>query len=234
MISYAALCVAPTCRPQQPRRAQHAAHTCGPCEDRLRDNLRTIADTWPDLQDALNRSPTDPAAERVRGTRAVGLIINERASDASRQTADTVWFIARTIIEERGVTYRGTTSIPDVAKWIAFTHAPWIVRHPDPHLVAAITQDVDNARGATTRAAYPKGARRVDIPELTCRGTTNNNPCPGHMYLIAVPDTDTWADLICTHDGAHRIPPDVWRREAWHRRQMDPAAATALVRSVTR
>lgn len=237
MTEYAALCISPTCRPANPRRAQPHAHVCDTCEDKLRTNLYAIENTWDDLQAALMRGSSDPTAERVKGSKAVGLVINETASDAIHAATDVVWFVARLVVDERGVKCGGA-NVPKVAHWLAFAHVPWIVRHHDPDLVTAIIDDIDTAQKAVHRAAYPKGARRVDITELTCQEHTTTaagerTPCTGHMYLIAVPDSNTWPDLTCSVDPTHKIGPDMWRREAWHRRKMNPAAASALVRSIT-
>lgn len=236
MSEYAALCIAPTCRPERPRRAQPGAHVCDACEDKLRTNLYAIEATWDDLQAALMGGSGDPTAERVKGSRDVGLNINERASDAAREASEIIWFAARLVVDERGVKCGGST-VPAVAHWLAFAHAPWLVRHSDADLVVALIEDMDSAKRAANAAAYPKGARRVDITELACleHGTSDTGertPCAGHMYLIAVPDSSVWPDLLCSVDPGHRIGPDMWRREAWHRRKMNPAAASALVRSV--
>ena len=221
MTEYAALCVAASCRTPDrggPRKAIPKSHLCDQCEDKLRANLRDITTAWPDLEAALTRTGA-AHTERVGGTRPIGLVLNEAASDARRAATETIAFIARIVVDERPAKPHGTT-VPEWAAWVAYAHVPWLARHHDADLVHAITDDVRHTRARVHAAAYPTGVHlaKATLPRCdqhTTDDTGARTPCPGQM--TAVVGLDVMPDLICDHDPTHRIGPDIWERQAWKR-----------------
>lgn len=234
---YPILCVNPGCRPEQhggPRRTNRA-NLCDVCHDRFRENLGHIADAWGDLIDQLARDGGSGMQERVKGTPDRGLILNEQASDAMRDATSWAWFLAR-VIEDEKRPARGpaTTALPDVLRWVAW-HVDHFAKHSDADLAGAVADEAYEHLRAVRKAAYPSGARRIDLgircKEVTLDDDGQQHSCSGTMFAVIVPQAGKEPDLICAEDETHRIEPPQWRRIGW-RRRAHPAGVENLVRKL--
>lgn len=235
MSEYRIQCINPGCA-QPPRPARSRSNLCDPCFDRTRQNLEQTADLWTDLVDRL-ASESSGMTERVKGTKQVGLTINERVSDTMRDITAWAWFAARIIMENpQLVTGPKTHTTDDVLRFVS-KHLTWLADHSDAELAAAVCDDAFAHLKAGRRAAYPSGARRVDLPvRCTEYGTSDLGeriPCEGTMFAIVSPMSYSSPDLICSEDDNHRVDPAVWRHVSWTRRNMNRAAAGNLVQALT-
>lgn len=245
---YPLLCIARTCRPADkggPRRTNQA-FVCDECTERLREDLRFIADSWDDLEVQLGagQSVQFEQGKQTNGLKATGLVINERASQARRDATETVWFVARALLdladrEDRVARFPDDQTTPTLARWIADWQAHRLVRGLIGRTTAqSIVEDTRAAAKAVRSAAYPTGAHKVDVG-LPCEqhGTSESGErvrCVGIMTAIV--GTGVMPDLVCSVDESHRLEPQVWEREGWkrlHRAALNPLGVAALARKIT-
>ena len=85
-------------------------HICATCAERVRDNLLTIAERWPELENALqwretpNAGPTPPQPSDIDpdegAGNVTGLTINEQVIHAMRKAASIVRYCTLTLRDE--------------------------------------------------------------------------------------------------------------------------------------
>jgi hypothetical protein len=232
------LCISSHCRTAErggPRRTERAWF-CPTCIDNAADDLRFIADAWADLEDALMR-PTGPAGEPIKGSRDVGLILNERASRARTAVAADLWAFARIILEwgdDQGRTLTGPAdqTIPGLARWIANWHLSVFTVHAGRLTALSFIDDVTLGRRAVKSAAYPLGTRKVETG-LRCTEHADSpegerTPCTGEMCAWVTPRMSALPDLVCSEDETHRIDPATWQRAGWKRAATNAAGIGRL------
>lgn len=237
MTDYPLLCAA-RCRPVErggPRRT-HRAWVCESCADKARDKLRSIADSWGDLTDALSRfdSPGEEGGQR-HGQVRTGLVINERVSQTISDVTAELWFYARVLVEERGATPPRNATGGDLARWISSWHMAHLTAHEDGGIALAFVDDCHRLARLVRNAAYPSGAKRVETGvRCTEHGTSDMGErveCGGSLYAVSVPGARSMPDLVCSRDETHRIDPATWSRPRWHRK-VDAYAARRFLRAL--
>lgn len=233
-----ALCIGP-CRPAEfggPRAAGVGGHLCDVCADRFAEHLREIAGWWPDLLDRLGHESGDAMSEKVKGTRPIGLVLNETVSDGMADVTSWLMFVARLVIDERDVRAPTILSVPSLATWLADWHAPWLTAHPDAALVQALADEAAEHAKKCQRLAAPSGARKLELP-LPCveyvQLTVDSDriPCPGTMHAWVAPDSTRLPDLVCSEDKNHRVDPATWSRPTF-RKRFDRDAAHRLAAAI--
>ncbi len=230
------LCQGERCRPDDhggPRRA-NGWPLCEVCEQRVSENLRDIADLWPDVTEAL-RSP-EVHGEKVSKSRTIGLPLNETVADARRDALNTLAYWVHVIVEEASTLTAPSFDLehlPDLAHFLA-KHSRWLTRNYDQGVCISISADAHRLRRDLRRAAYPNGGRRYD-PGIACveHGTDDQGarvPCPGHYTAWVFDGMGFQPDLTCSADSAHVLTPAGFRR--LKRTVIDPAAAKNLMAAI--
>lgn len=235
-----ALCVG-DCRPPTkggPRQSAHGQHLCSVCVDRMWENLHAIAEAWPDIEARLGVESSASQNSRVQSTPTPGLTINEAVSNTMGQARAWLEFVARVVVDERNLTAGPPDqTAPGLATWLASSHIDWLGRHPDEQMAASFSLEAAAHHRDVKRAAYPSGARRLDLPKLRCveHDTSVEGervPCDGTLYAMILPWSTTMPDLICTVDSTHEVEPGTWLRPGW-KRHIDPASVARLLGRVT-
>ena len=242
---YPLLCLNAHCRPEDhggPRRTERAWF-CAVCIDKARDHLRYVADSWGDLEEALMQGGGSHG-EPVKGTREVGLMLNELAATARAKATTDLWAYARIVFDwadevDRSIASPSDQSAPGLARWIATRHLDVFTKHAGKSTAMAFMDDVWAIRSAVRRAAYPSGARKVPTGLRCVEHVTTvegeRAPCPGEMVAWVVPQAVVMPDLVCTEDRQHVIDPATWQRLGWkraHARDLDPAGMARLAEAM--
>lgn len=241
MTEYPLLCLNPHCRPEEhggPRRTE-AAWFCPTCIGKARVHLHAIADSWADLEDALMQG-CGAMGEPVKGSRDVGLVLNEQASTARAKATADLWAYSRIVFDwaddaDRSIASPIDQSVPGLARWIADRHLDVFTRHAGRTTAVAFMGDVWDIAKSVRKAAYPSGARKVETGLRCVEHATGSDgdriPCDGTMRAWVVPQAVTLPDLVCSEDGQHRIDPATWQRTGWkraHSGDLDPAGMARL------
>lgn len=227
MSEYPLLCINPGCRPVDhggPRRTERAWF-CPVCVEKAGEHLHFIADSWDDLEDALARS-SSATSEPVKGTREVGLDLNEKASAARRKATADIWAYARIVFDwadevDRSIASPRDQTTPGLARWIADWHLSVFTVHAGRSTALAFIEDVWAIRRAVKSGAYPSGARKVETG-LRCTDHITSVEgerveCQGTMHAWVVPQASNLPDLVCSEDDQHRLDPATWQRAGWKR-----------------
>lgn len=183
-----------------------------------RDDMLWIADAWPDLLVRLGRDSTAPD-EKVRGTRPVGLVINEHVSQTMQDVTTWANFLARVLVDETDWTPPPGADTPTLLADIARRRIGHFTEHEDEGLRLSFYDDVASMRQQVQRAAYPSGRRWVPL-HVACleHDTTDLGervPCEGEYRVLLDPDRPgVVPDMVCELDPSHRISPLDWQRAA--------------------
>jgi len=234
------LCINPQCRPEDhggPRRTERAWF-CPACIEKASEKLHAIADAWADLEDVIV-STGGAGSEPVKGTKDVGLVLNEKASTARAKTSADLWAYARMVLEwgdehGRNMTGPAKSTIPALAQWLADWHLSVLTVHAGRYSAVAFMEDVWSDARAVRAAAYPTGARKVPTGLRCTEHVTGVDgdrlPCPGQMVAWVRPQASTLPDLVCEDDRTHVVDPATWQRVGWKRAHatLDPGAMLRL------
>lgn len=240
MTEYPLLCLNAHCRPEEfggPRRTE-LAWFCPTCIGKARDHLRYVADSWDDLEQALMRGG-GAMGEPVKGSRDVGLVLNEQASAARTKAAADLWAYARIVFDwadeaDRSIASPSDQTVPGLAVWLATRHVDVFAKHVGRSTASAFMDDVWAMSSLVRKAAYPSGARKVETG-LRCveHGTSPDGErvsCMGEMRAWVVPHAVVLPDLVCSEDQTHRIDPATWQRQGWKRAHAGDLDANGVAR----
>jgi hypothetical protein len=196
-------------------------------------DLRAIADTWPQLLEALEQGgiPQEGGGKRSKRPAApvpIDLTVSELLAEISRW----VYFWCRRL-EEGG----NWQMPPNLTEWALDVvgllhelaeHVGFFTEHPDPDdwgfAEAFLTEAHDMRHKAETKV-NPTGVRWVPT-HMACLDETDGQPCPGE-YRGRIAPTQNWSDvpdLICDHNRAHQLTPEELRRVQRHGPTADPSA----------
>lgn len=193
-------------------------HLCWRCTEWMRDSLTTIAQHWPDLEDALSPAGGRAASsERVSGTGDLfpRLPINGDVSDVMRDARNLVWSAVGQLVQDRpDLRMPADHGTGVLADWLARWHVDYIASHPSAAHVMAIGTQLARVVVAVKEAAYQ--APPVEVPlDGNCHQTITNAqgqkvPCPGQV--VGWQQGDGTKVVRCSVDATHRVPADQWFR----------------------
>lgn len=203
---------------------------CDICEERCWENLHWLADHWADLEDQL-AAPDRPADGMPRSrSDATGIVINDKVAELRRKVHDTLRYWSQVVLDENPG-FTGPKDDPvSLARYLARQHRR-ITRHHDAGLAAALPIDVHDLRREVFKRAFPSGARLwTPEPEIPCKETTEDGPCPGQYQTVVHDRMDGVPDLHCSIDRTHLLTPAEFRRVG--RQTMKGEAAMRLVQAI--
>lgn len=230
-------------------------HICATCAERVRDNLLTIAERWPELENALqwretpNAGPIPPQPGDIDPDEGVGnvtgLTVNEQVIHAMRKSASIVRYCTLTLRDEADRvgtphtpprTDGSLDDTPKLARWVALANAYTLTTAPPENVVHAIAGDLITAETATYRALNPRGIHWAPV-NLACDDHDTSDlgeriPCPGRMW--AKVGTEVMPDLVCDHNPEHTVEPGTWERQGWRRRLRQPLHPSGMARLAQR
>jgi hypothetical protein len=212
----------------EPLPAIDRTHLCWRCTEWLRESLTTIAECWPDLEDAL--APAGGRAtssERVSGTGDLypPLPINGDVSDVMRDARKAVWSTVGQLVQDRPeVRMPADHGTGVLADWLARWHVDYLASHPSASHLMAVGMDLALVVPKMKDAAYQSPPVEVEIDGdchqhmIDAKG--ERVPCPGKV--IGWTQGDGRVVIRCSLDITHRVPADQWFATA-RRRAPRPA-----------
>ena len=244
MAEYPLLCLNEHCRPEEhggPRRTE-GAWFCPVCIAKARERLHYIAASWGDLEEALMQGGI-AHGEPVKGSKEVGLVLNEQAAAVRAKATTDLWSYARMVFDwadeaDRTIASPADQTTPGLARWIADRHIAVFTQHAGRYTAVAFMDDVWAIRSAVHRAAYPSGARKVETGLRCTEHATSVEgervPCEGQMVAWVMPDAKALPDLVCTEDRQHTIDPATWQNRGWKRAHAGSLDASGVARLAER
>lgn len=210
------------------------SHLCWRCIEWLRESLSTVAEYWPDLEDALAPAGGRGASsERVSGTGDLfpPLPINGDVSDLMRDARNLVWSAVGQLVQDRpDLRMPADHGTGVLADWLARWHVDYLASHPSAAHLMAIGTQLARVVVAVREAAYQSPP--VEVPlDGNCHQTMANAygqtvQCPGQV--VAWQQGDGQKIVRCTMDITHRVPADQWFRAHAYRAPRQARAMNTL------
>ncbi|MTE21011.1 OvmZ protein [Streptomyces sp. TRM43335] len=172
---------------------------CPTCVDRLHSELRGVVDAYRESEHALTPTPTR-TAERVSGSRSVGIVLDDRAVSARSRTTELLASWARMVVDERGVLGPGASEVATLVRFLR-EHLDWLATHP---AAADFDEEMADLLECVTSALEPNPTRHLalgDCPRPDCGGALRG-------VLHAVDDDHAPGLVVC--ESGHRLPPRQW------------------------
>jgi hypothetical protein len=220
----------------EPVPAIDRTHLCWMCTEWLRESLASIAQHWPDLEDAL--APAGGRAvssERVTGTGDLypPLPIDGTVSDVMRAARRAIWSAVGQLGDDHGwvdVHLPGDHGTGVLADWLARWHVGYLAGHPSADHLTAVGTDLAWIVPKIKDAVYQAPPVEV-LLDGNCHQTTTDAegrkvPCPGQV--VAWQQGDGKKVVRCSLDITHRVPADQWFRTHAYRAPRQARAMNTL------
>ncbi|TSB26772.1 hypothetical protein OG422_04510 [Streptomyces sp. NBC_01525] len=147
--------------------------------------------------------------ERVSGSRAVGIALDDSVLTLRSEIIELLASWARLVVEERHLPAPGDCSVMGLAGFLD-SHVPWLAEHPAaPDFDYEIAALLDACRSLHGLAPV---ARRMPL------GGCSHPHCTGQLYAV-ITDAGPGAapsEVVC--DSGHAPPPEDWLLLALRRR----------------
>lgn len=212
-------------------------HLCWRCTEWLRDSLSSIAQHWPDLEDALAPAGGRAASsERVSGTGDLfpPLPINGNVSDLMRDARNTVWSTVGQLVQDRpDLRMPADHGTGVLADWLARWHVDYLASHPSAAHLVSVSVELARIAPAVKEAAYQSppvevpldgNCHHIEIREVD--GKKVKWGCGGAVVAVQTPDGRKV--VRCTVDITHRVPADQWFRTHAYRAPRQARAMSSL------
>lgn len=191
----------------EPQPTAARAHLCWRCIDWLRESLTTIAERWPDLEDALAPAGGRAASsERVSGTGDLypPLPINGDVSDLMRDARTSVWSTVGQLVQDRPELRmpndHGTGVLAD---WLARWHVDYLASHPSAAHLTSVGTELARIAPAIRALILQAPAVEAEL-DASC----HQPGCPGEVVAVQTPDGRKV--VRCSEDITHRVAADQW------------------------
>lgn len=201
----------------------------------LRADLEWLADSWTDLLGRLGAGQVTPDGQPRPASRNIGLVINERVSELMGDVTRFAWDLAAVVAGTSALHLGRDPSTPALLL-IAARHVGSFTAHEDEELRRSVPDRAAYLRREVKRAAYPDGVRTIHLEAYRCpeRLLTEDGalPCPGYWTIRPLPSGGL-ADMICSADPEHRVPPYRWMRDVrrWNRLEETAEILAGLIGS---
>ncbi len=169
-----------------------------PSAEALIPALRALAELHEECGRVLAHTPYS-LRQRVTGSRAIGISLNEKAMALRTEMKNTLASWARLVVDECGTAVPSQEGVRPLVSFLV-RHAGWLAAHPAAgDFAEEITALVRSAR----RIAGPGPAHRVDLGRCVRSG------CSGTLRAV-VHDGDDTAPGQVSCDAGHALPPQQW------------------------
>ncbi|GGJ74447.1 hypothetical protein GCM10007173_36780 [Glutamicibacter ardleyensis] len=197
---------------QVPPVAAPGLNVCVGCDDRMRADLRLIADRWEEAQDALHPSSGGGDSERHAGRVEPPLPLDVSVSDALRIVRDDVWSVALRLVDDHdGLALPADQTTPSLAEWMAKWQLIKIAGSADKGWSREAYWLIASAADQITAVTHGVETR-VDMPAMFCKHKTHvdmkTSVCGAQLMLAERPDGVK--TVRCNEDVSHAVPWDIW------------------------
>lgn len=178
---------------------------CLECEERMRADLKLVAERWDAAQDALHPSVVaGGGSERHAGSSEPPVPLNVKVSDLLSVARDKVWLVVVGLVDRvLEVRLPDDTSTPGVAEWVERWQLSRVVGHDDRAWVHSVYWSLADAADAIASATHGSEIT-VEIPGHRCRR-------PGCGGKLAVVEGRTGSRIVrCEADAKHAVQWDDW------------------------
>lgn len=182
------------------------AVVCEKCQVRFDKSLTSILTVWPDLYKQLGKSKNYAFSDRVGGTPAVGLVLNENVVAVMDEVRGWLLFVMRVVITEDSGAPKDVTA-EAIIRFIRL-HQDFLMGH---ELASDLVEDAARLARKVENTAYPDGSRRVNIVDAECPDVVDGVKCGGRLFVVLQEvGARKSSTLYCRKSKAHKVEASNW------------------------
>jgi hypothetical protein len=179
---------------------------CSKCEERFSKSLDQIVEAWSDLYSQMGHSTDYSLGERVSGTPAIGLVLNEAVMAVMDEVRDWALFVTRIVITEDSGKPEDISTV-NVIRFIKL-HERFLAGH---ELAGEFVEDASRLARKVFNTAYPDGSRRISIPSSQCQSDVDGQKCGGALFaMLREPGSKTASAIHCKKNKDHKVEATQW------------------------
>jgi hypothetical protein len=190
---------------------------CGPCSDRIRRDLFTLAAAWGFLADLLQRGPGSQGERSGSSTDAAAPLDMEIA-EIRRTVTAWCWSLIEHMLEDRpAMSPPADTETPALLRWAGAWHVPYIATHPESSFPQAMQAELADMVRRVRARLFPDGIRRQRLPATCDRWPADVElqaepvKCGGQLFALIRDAADPLGSaIVCEADPTHEIPQSEW------------------------
>ena len=197
------------------------SRVCHECEDRMRSDLRLVAERWDAAQEGL--VPGQGSGGRQGTAVSAPLPIRVDVVDAVITASRQVWKIVPLLLDEYpDVRLPDDQSTPSIAEWLYRWQVLRVVQMPDAgHVLKAYWCAAEAAEEIARVTIADAPTVELPVPDQ-CKAPTRNGDgtlamCGGDLATMW-DQTGKAKTVVCTTDRSHMIPWDSWAKSMAARR----------------
>ncbi|MEV6674545.1 OvmZ protein [Streptomyces sp. NPDC051162] len=206
----APLCASPRCRRDhddprpRARRTGTGSRLCGPCRERLADQLAELPGLYAESDEELGGPGRAWMSPRVSGSRTLRLPIDPHTASVRDRALCTLVSWAELVVDERALTAPlapPARTVPALAAFLRDQLA-WLAAHP---AAGEAADEIMLLVGTMRRVIDPDPVEPApvgDCPEAGCHGTVSISSIGSSKAALR--------GLVC--DAGHTLPPSMWLR----------------------
>jgi hypothetical protein len=203
--AYAPECIGPHVG-QLPAAERHS-WLCSSCSDRIRRDLLTLAGSWGFLEQMLQRGP-GKQGERSGSSTDAAAPLDMEIAEIRRAVTAWCWSLIEHILEDRPrLEPPAKTETPDLLRWAAAWHVPYIADHPESSFPASMMGELGDMVHRVRARLFPAG-RRQKLPAVCSRWDFDAGRSCGGQLIAVISEGDSV--IVCSADPTHEIPRSEW------------------------
>ncbi len=201
------LCASPRCRRDhddphpRTRRTGTGSRLCGPCRERLSDQLAELPGLHAESENELGGPGRAWMSPRVSGSRELRLPIDPHTASVRDRALCTLVSWAGLVVEERALATPPARTVPALAAFLR-SQLAWLAAHP---AAGEAADEIMQLVGTMRRVIDPDPVEPTpvgDCPEPGCHGTVSISSIGSSKAALR--------GLVC--DAGHTLPPSMWLR----------------------
>ncbi|MGW2188423.1 OvmZ protein [Streptomyces sp. NPDC001667] len=203
----APLCASPRCRRDhddprpRTRRTGTGSRLCGPCRERLADQLAELPGLYAESDDELGGPGRAWMSPRVSGSRTLRLPIDPHTASVRDRALCTLVSWAELVVDERALATPPARTVPALAAFLR-SQLAWLAAHP---AAGEAADEIMLLVGTMRRVIDPDPVEPTPVgacPEAGCHGTVTISSIGSSKAALR--------GLVC--DAGHTLPPSMWLR----------------------
>lgn len=179
---------------------------CEKCEVRFGRALVSMLEAWSDLYSQMANSKDYSLGERVSGTAAIGLVLNESVMALMGEVRDWAVFVTRIVATEDSGQPDDMTTV-NALRFIK-RHERFLVAH---ELAGEFVEDSMRLSRKVFNTAYPDGSKYLNITSAVCEVEGESGICGGALFAKIQPmPNGSRPDVRCKKSPKHEVSSQLW------------------------
>lgn len=204
---------------------------CLECQDKMQQDLRTVAGRWAEAQEALHPGSGGGGGERQTPRIEPSAPVRLEVVDALKKTSDRVWKLVIAVADHYpDARLPDDQTTPGLAEWLSKWMVPKLASIPSAEEVLRCYWWASEASESIEEVT--EGATVTVVAPDVCRAVVSNEGegarmCGGIVHAVRELDGKGDAIVQCTTDPAHWVPILKWQKQMAARKPRNVTAGLA-------